>query len=101
MLSFAQLVVFKQLRLTIRDEALRLSDQGHIQAALKHDDAHFNSLFKERWKRFYLKRYDAPLPSATALCPRTVALLQQVPSVRAAMFTLLPATTHAYAVAES
>jgi beta-hydroxylase len=42
------------------------------------------------WKRFYVKWYDAPLPSAKALCPRTVDLVQSIPSVNAAMFALLP-----------
>ena len=92
--AFAQLDVFKEHWQVIRDEALRLSDHGHIQAALKHNDASFNSFFKEGWKRFYLKWYDEPLPSAQALCPQSVALVRQVPGVKAAMFTLLPAGAH-------
>ena len=74
----------------IRDEALRLFDEGYIRAAEKHNDASFGSFFKEGWKRFYLKWYGEPLPSAHALCPNTVALLETIPSVRAAMFALLP-----------
>lgn len=75
---------------TIRDEALHLFDEGYIRAAEKHNDASFGSFFKEGWKRFYLTWYGEPLPSAQALCPRTVALLQTIPSVKAAMFALLP-----------
>jgi beta-hydroxylase len=74
----------------IRDEALHLFDEGYIRAAEKHNDASFGSFFKEGWKRFYLKWYGEPLPSAHALCPNTVALLETIPSVRAAMFALLP-----------
>jgi beta-hydroxylase len=74
----------------IRDEALHLFDEGYIRAAEKHNDASFASFFKEGWKRFYLKWYGEPLPSAHALCPDTVALLETIPSVRAAMFALLP-----------
>lgn len=92
--AFPELDLFRDHWQAIRDEALRLSDRGHIQAALKHNDASFNSFFKEGWKRFYLKWYDAPLPSALALCPQTVALVNQVPNVKAAMFTLLPAGAH-------
>lgn len=92
--AFPELDLFRDHWQVIRDEALRLSDRGHIQAALKHNDASFNSFFKEGWKRFYLKWYDAPLPSALALCPQTVALVNQVPNVKAAMFTLLPAGAH-------
>ncbi len=74
----------------IRDEALHLFDEGYIRSAEKHNDASFGSFFKEGWKRFYLKWYGEPLPSAHALCPNTVALLETIPSVRAAMFALLP-----------
>jgi beta-hydroxylase len=75
---------------TIREEALHLFDEGYIRAAEKHNDASFGSFFKEGWKRFYLKWYGEPLPSAHALCPETVAMLEKIPSVKAAMFALLP-----------
>ena len=75
---------------TIRDEALSLFDEGHIRAAATYNDLGFNSFFKTGWKRFYVKWYDEPLPSAKALCPRTVALVQSIPTVNAAMFALLP-----------
>jgi len=75
---------------TIRDEALNLAKQSEIKAPTKHDDIGFNSFFKYGWKRFYLKWYDAKHPSAQALCPKTVALLNQIPSVKAAMFAELP-----------
>jgi beta-hydroxylase len=74
----------------IRDEATGLFDRGHIRAALKGDDASFNSFFKEGWKRFYVKWYGEPLPSAQKLCPQTVDLVNRIPSCKAAMFALLP-----------
>ena len=74
----------------IRDEGLRLFDDGYIRAAAKYNDLGFNSFFKSGWKRFYLKWYDDFLPSARALCPYTTALLARTPSVRAAMFAVLP-----------
>lgn len=92
--AFPELDLFRDHWRAIRDEAVSLSSEGHIRAALKNDDASFNSFFKEGWRRFYLKWYEQPLPSAQALCPRTVALVNQVPSVKAAMFTLLPAGAH-------
>jgi beta-hydroxylase len=75
---------------TIRDEAVALMDQGSIRAATGHNDLGFNSFFKNGWKRFYVKWYGAPIPSALAACPRTVALVQSLPNVNAAMFALLP-----------
>jgi beta-hydroxylase len=74
----------------IRDEALKLRDMQKIRAAGNNDDAGFNSFFKEGWKRFYLKWYAASHPSAERLCPKTVALLRGIPSVKAAMFAELP-----------
>ena len=89
----AQLPELAQLRdnwQVMRDEALALMGEGQIRAATGHNDLGFNSFFKEGWKRFYLKWYGAPLPSAQALCPKTVALVESLPSVNAAMFALLP-----------
>lgn len=73
----------------IREEALNLKNMEKIKAAEKNDDAGFNSFFKAGWKRFYLKWYDAHHPSAIQFCPKTTALLQQIPSVKAAMFAEL------------
>lgn len=78
----------------IRQEALRLREAQAIRAANAHNDAGFNSFFKEGWKRFYVKWYDEAHPSARELCPRTVELLAAVPSVKAAMFTELPPGSH-------
>jgi beta-hydroxylase len=75
---------------TIREEARNLLQLQKIKAAEKNDDAGFNSFFKEGWKRFYLKWYDASHPSAAELCPKTHALLQSMPSVKAALFAELP-----------
>ncbi|MBN8728279.1 MAG: aspartyl/asparaginyl beta-hydroxylase domain-containing protein [Xanthomonadales bacterium] len=74
----------------IREEALRLFDEGFIKAAERNNDASFASFFKAGWKRFYLTWYGEPLASAAALCPNTVALLGTIPEVKAAMFALLP-----------
>jgi len=74
----------------IREEALKLFDEGHIRAASGYNDIGFNTFFKRGWKRFYLKWYGDFLPSASALCPKTAELLAKIPSINAAMFTLLP-----------
>ncbi|HEV2539194.1 MAG TPA: aspartyl/asparaginyl beta-hydroxylase domain-containing protein [Frateuria sp.] len=87
--GFPQLDLLQANWQTIREEALHLFDEGYIRAAEKHNDASFNSFFKQGWKRFYLKWYGEPLASAEALCPRTVELLQAVPSIKAAMFATL------------
>jgi len=74
----------------MRDEAMSLAEKGDIKAADGLNDAGFNSFFRTGWTRFYLKWYGDPLASAIRLCPKTLEVLKQVPSVKAAMFASLP-----------
>ena len=74
----------------IREEAMALADEGGISAATGYNDIGFNSFFRTGWKRFYLTWYGKEVASATEKCPRTLALLRQIPSVKAAMFASLP-----------
>lgn len=76
---------------TFREEAEILMASGYIKVAEQNNDMGFNSFFKRGWKRFYLKWYSqAYLPSAEALCPKTVSILKRYPEIKGAMFTLLP-----------
>jgi beta-hydroxylase len=74
----------------IREEALRLNDEGYIRAAATYNDIGFNSFFRTGWRRFYLKWYGQDLASARAMCPKTVELLARIPSIKGAMFASLP-----------
>jgi beta-hydroxylase len=87
---FPELAQLRENWQMIRDEGLRLFDEGYIRAAATYNDLGFNSFFRTGWKRFYLKWYGDFLPSAAALCPKTTAMLAGIPSVNAAMFALLP-----------
>jgi len=88
--EFPDLVKLRGSWQVIREEASQLLARGQIAVATGHNDLGFNSFFKNGWKRFYVKWYGAPLPSALAHCPKTVALLESLPSVHGAMFALLP-----------
>ena len=88
--GFPELDVFKKNWQTIRDEAINLNQAQEIKASKDLDDIGFNSFFKTGWKRFYLKWYGATLNSAKELCPVTTQLVSQVPSVKGAMFAMLP-----------
>ena len=88
--EFPELKLLRDNWQVIREEALKLNDEGFIKAASGYNDIGFNSFFKTGWKRFYLKWYDRDMASANALCPRTVELLKQIPGVKAAMFASLP-----------
>lgn len=88
--EFPELSVLQENWEIIREEGLKLIELKKIKASEQNNDAGFNSFFKTGWKRFYLKWYDASHPSAERLCPRTHALLQGIPTVKAAMFAELP-----------
>jgi beta-hydroxylase len=75
---------------TIREECLALTDEGAIKASVGYNDVGFNSFFRRGWKRFYLSWYGRPHPSAVERCPKTLALLSEIPDIKAAMFALLP-----------
>lgn len=87
---FPALQVLQHNWQSIRDEGLALRESGHVKAAGEYNDIGFNSFFKTGWKRFYLKWYDDSHPSAETHCPRTVALLKDLPGIKAAMFAELP-----------
>ncbi|MED5523775.1 MAG: aspartyl/asparaginyl beta-hydroxylase domain-containing protein [Pseudomonadota bacterium] len=89
--DFPELKVIDDNWEMIRDEALSLNEAAQIKASEDLDDLGFNSFFRTGWKRFYLKWYGGTnLKSAQQLCPKTVALLSGIPSVKAAVFTMLP-----------
>lgn len=84
---FPELQVIEDNWEVIRDEALALYEGGKITAK---EDLPASSFYKEnRWTSFYLKLYDHRIPSAHDLAPRTMALLQQVPSLNLALFAVL------------
>lgn len=88
--QFPELAVLSKHWQSIRDEALALNAQAGIKASAELDDIGFNSFFKTGWKRYYLKWYGADLHSARQSCPQTLALLRTLPSVKGAMFAMLP-----------
>jgi len=87
--TIPELAKLKENWQVIREEALGLFDQGRIKASDGYNDWGFNSFFRSGWKRFYLKWYQDPLPSAERMCPRTVGLLQSIPCIKGAMFATL------------
>ena len=84
---FPELDIIEQNWEVIRDEALALYHGGQITAK---EDLPASSFYKDnRWTSFYLKLYDTRIPSAWELAPKTMALLDQVPSLNLALFAVL------------
>jgi beta-hydroxylase len=88
--NYPELKILQDNWQMIRDEAINLNNAAHIKISTDLDDLGFNSFFRTGWKRFYLKWYGSNLNSAEQLCPKTLALLNQLPAVKGAMFTMLP-----------
>ena len=71
----------------IRDEAMALYDGGYVGVG---EDLPASGFYKNgRWKSFYLKSFSNQIPSAYELAPKTMALIDQVPSMHMALFAVL------------
>ncbi len=89
--NFTELKPIKDNWQTIREEGLHLLNTGIIERKERSDDVGFNSFLKRGWTRFYLKWYHYQHPSALKHCPKTLALIKDIPGIKAAMFAVLPA----------
>jgi len=80
---------------TIRDEVVNLYRHRYFEQTKQSEsqasyDIGFRTFFKYGWSKFYIKWYGYTHDSAKKLCPNTVRILEQIPSVNGAMFTILP-----------
>lgn len=84
--TFFNVSILRNAFQTIQSEALgALAASRPIQK-----EQFFTAIADAGWKRFYLKWYTAACdPLAQKLCPRTCALLQRMPNVKLAMFSIL------------
>src|SRR5215468_8011994 len=79
----------------IRDEAAALLED---QAAL----ANFQDISKDqieitdddRWKTFFIYGYGFKAKLGVEMCPRTAALMEQIPGMKTAMFSILSPHKH-------
>lgn len=85
--NFPELKVIEDNWQVIQEEAMNLYNLGYIST---HDDLPASSFYKDnRWKSFYLKVYKNQIPSAYQYAPKTMALIDQVPSMNIALFAVL------------
>jgi beta-hydroxylase len=71
----------------IRDEAVAAHARG-LTTRIK-GDLFFRTIADDGWKKLYIKWHAEPDAVARAACPRTCALLEGLPEVRVAMFSIL------------
>ena len=80
---------------TIREEVVSLYRENYFDQTKKPEsqasyDIGFRTFFKYGWSKFYINWYGTTHDSAQRLCPNTVRILSQIPSVNGAMFSVLP-----------
>jgi beta-hydroxylase len=75
----------------IRSEAKALLDVGVFHRSPALDEPGFSSFEKGGYRIYRLKWYSEQcVPAAVKLCPNTCALLETIPAIRSALFTVLP-----------
>ncbi len=94
--DFRQLALLEENWQDIAEEANRLLECGYFDEATdksnpSYYDVGFRTFYKYGWSKFYCSWYGTTHNSAARYCPKTIALLDQIPEVNGAMFTLLPA----------
>jgi beta-hydroxylase len=75
----------------IRAEAKALLDNGIFQRPPAADEPGYNTFEQGGWRLYPIKWYsDECRSSAVSACPETCAIVNSIPAVRSAMFTVLP-----------
>lgn len=75
----------------IRAEAKALLDTGVFQRPPSVDEPGFNSFEKGGYRTYRLRWFTNECEGAAAkLCPKTCAVLDSIPAIRSALFTVLP-----------
>jgi beta-hydroxylase len=72
----------------IRNEAMNIYNKGYT-TKIKDDNIFFNEIADDGWKKFYIKWYESINDKAFELCPITSKLIQQLPEIKTAMFSIL------------
>ena len=75
----------------IREEARALRDAGVFQRKPSVDQPGYNTFEKGGWRLYPLKWYTKECGStAMQMCPKTCEIVDSIPAVRSALFTVLP-----------
>ncbi len=78
----------------IRDEALAVT-QGRAAPSLATISPDHRSIAEvDKWRSFFLWGYGYPIDDNLARCPRTQALVEQIPGLNSAFFSILAPGTH-------
>jgi ornithine lipid ester-linked acyl 2-hydroxylase len=79
----------------IRDEALAVALHGHAAPSLATISPDHRAIAEvDMWRSFFLYGYGYPIEDNLARCPRTAAVVQRIPGLTSAFFSILAPGTH-------
>lgn len=79
----------------IRDEAVTVALQRHAAPSLATISPDHRAIAEvDMWRSFFLWGYGYPIEDNLARCPRTARLVEQVPGLNSAFFSILAPGTH-------
>jgi ornithine lipid ester-linked acyl 2-hydroxylase len=79
----------------IRDEALAVALRGNASPSLSTISPDHRSIAEvDKWRSFFLWGYGFPIEDNLARCPHTQAVVEQIPGLNSAFFSILAPGTH-------
>ena len=79
----------------IRDEALAVALRGQASPSLATISPDHRSIAEvDKWRSFFLWGYGYPIEENLARCPRTRAIVERIPGLNSAFFSILAPGTH-------
>ncbi|MGP7795073.1 aspartyl/asparaginyl beta-hydroxylase domain-containing protein [Sphingomonas sp. CLY1604] len=78
----------------IRDEAMRVAAHGQAPSLATISPDHRSIAEVDKWRSFFLWGYGYPIPDNLARCPATRALVERIPGLNSAFFSILAPGTH-------
>ncbi|RDE06134.1 aspartyl/asparaginyl beta-hydroxylase domain-containing protein [Sphingomonas aracearum] len=79
----------------VRDEAIRVALQGERSPSLATISPDHRSIAEvNKWRSFFLWGYSFPIEDNLAQCPQTARIVEQIPGLNSAFFSILAPGTH-------
>lgn len=93
--DFAWTAMLREHWQAIRDEALAVALQGEAAPSLATISPDHRSIAEvDKWRSFFLWGYGYPIEESLSRCPRTRDLVERVPGLNSAFFSILAPGTH-------
>lgn len=93
--DFAWTALLRDHWLAIRDEARTVALTGHAAPSLATISPDHRAIAEvNKWRSFFLWGYGYPIHENLARCPRTRAVIEQIPGLNSAFFSILAPGTH-------